>query len=101
MQVAATASPLHEPCRRASLGHRQEIGGWQCERKFPAETVAVLGMCTHVVYQKTKLGDGKRNYIDEFGEEASGIKPAHCIDADGHPLLAGGRYVVEHHGIVN
>lgn len=79
----------------------KKIGGRQCRWKFPVEPVAVLGICTHIVYQTTKQGDGKSNYIHEFGEEAGGIKPALCIDADGHLLLAGGSYVVEHRGIVN
>lgn len=79
----------------------QKVGGRQCRWRFPAEPVAVLGICTHIVYQTTKQGDGKSNYIHEFGEEAGGVQPALCIDGEGHLLLAGGSYVVEHRGIVN
>lgn len=79
----------------------QKVGGRQCRWPWPQEPVAVLGICSHIVYQTTKAGDGKSHYIHEFGEERGGIKPALCIDGSGHLLLAGGSYVVEHRGIVN
>lgn len=89
-------------CGVGKLGSlAKKIGGRQCEWSYPQVPVGVVGICTHIVYRTTKVGDGKSDYIHEFGEEAGGVKPLLCIDESGHMLLAGGSYVVEHRGIVN
>ncbi len=79
----------------------KQVGGRQARFAHAGVDVYVLGTLTHVVYQTTKKGDGKSDYIHELGEDAGGIAPAICVDADGRLLLAGGSYVVEHRGICN
>lgn len=79
----------------------KKVGGRQSKFPHHAADVLVLGTLTHVVYQTTKTGDGKSDYIHELGEDAGGIAPALCVDGEGYLLLAGGSYVVEHRGICN
>jgi hypothetical protein len=91
--------PTEGPAPLASIA--KMVGGRQAKFRHPSAQVLVLGTLTHVVYTTTKKGDGKSDYIHELGEDAGGICPALCVDADGRLLLAGGSYVVEHRGIVN
>lgn len=77
------------------------IGGRQARFPYPRVRVMVIGYATHVVYTTTKKGDGKSNYIHEFGEERGGIPPALCVDPTGRLWLAGGSYYVVEAGITN
>lgn len=79
------------------------VGGRQADFRSSLDRVTVmpLGVCTHVIYETEKQGDGRSRYIHKLGEERGGVEPWLVITEDGFLLFAGGSYVVEHRGIVN
>ena len=52
----------------------QAVGGRQSQYSFPNVEVQPLGVLTHIVYLTHKKGDGRSEYIHEFGE-VSGERP--------------------------
>jgi hypothetical protein len=80
-------------------------GGRQTRWGYPDIEAQALGYVSHVVYFTAKKGDGKSEYIHEFGEETKKITARKigilAIDVDGRLWIAGGDYTVHDDGITN
>ena len=78
----------------------QAVGGKQAEYEHPNVEVQPIGELTHIVYLTEKKGDGRSEYIHEFGE-VSGKRPVLAASKDGRLWIAAGDYTAPYAGITN
>jgi hypothetical protein len=78
----------------------QAVGGKQAEYTHPNVEVQPIGTLTHIVYLTEKKGDGRSEYIHEFGEE-TGKQPVLAASKDGRFWIAAGDYTSPYAGITN
>tara|TARA_R110000824_G_scaffold55256_4_gene152291 strand:- start:453 stop:1019 length:567 start_codon:yes stop_codon:yes gene_type:complete len=78
----------------------QAVGGKQAGYEHQNVEVQPIGVLTHIVYLTEKRGDGRSEYIHEFGE-VSGKQPVLAASKDGRLWVAAGDYTSPYAGITN
>ena len=96
----------HDRARMDLNALAKAAGGRQAAYPYPKLNARPIGVATHVIYFTEKQGDGKSNYIHEFGEETAKLKFTECVpilaaDDSGRLWLVGGNYTCPDPGITD